>query len=380
MFALIKRAARAVVGGTTAPLAGHAEEGHTAAAQCSDDEEEKLAPVQPPVHALAHAPRAPAASSHVGPPVGEGRNQPSRRPHSAAKAPALDTPLLALLAGRWQARLEVQTSSDHPNAFPAAPPPSVPTERVLLHSPPGGLQIACAHKAGASASPLSGKDGESVGEVPGSGTPPAVAATHLPADDTLIGRSDADLAAAALPADDIRRLRASGLSNEAIWRLLVEEDQWQQVPANHADDSGSSSLSASRRAMEQLRCLESCVDAGRRSAVEDARGRDVVLVLGKTGCGKSTLINALNGCRMKKRDVEGMGAFVIDALAEEEEVSPPHEEHMETRVVECQERDEQEHAASPSDLSPGACPTKPRVHPVRVSKLAYRNITWRPRG
>ena len=56
---------------------------------------------------------------------------------------------------------------------------------------------------------------------------------------------------------------------------------------------------------ESRRCLVSCVAYGREQA-RLAEGRDVVVVLGNTGAGKSAFINYLSGCTFELSDEDRM--------------------------------------------------------------------------
>ena len=48
------------------------------------------------------------------------------------------------------------------------------------------------------------------------------------------------------------------------------------------------------------------------SAVQAATDQDLILILGGTGCGKSTAINYLAGCRMVARENEDTGMEYIE--------------------------------------------------------------------
>lgn len=49
---------------------------------------------------------------------------------------------------------------------------------------------------------------------------------------------------------------------------------------------------------ESIICLNDCIIAGGR-AIDSATGKDLVVVLGNTGAGKSTFVNFLHGCRLE---------------------------------------------------------------------------------
>lgn len=51
---------------------------------------------------------------------------------------------------------------------------------------------------------------------------------------------------------------------------------------------------------EQIEIVKQCVSMGRKEAIQ-AIGRDCIAVIGNTGAGKSTFVNALYGCTMKSR-------------------------------------------------------------------------------
>ena len=52
---------------------------------------------------------------------------------------------------------------------------------------------------------------------------------------------------------------------------------------------------------ESLQCLDHCIRLGQRGA-QEAQGKDVLVVLGHTGAGKSTFINYVHGCTLARAD------------------------------------------------------------------------------
>ena len=61
---------------------------------------------------------------------------------------------------------------------------------------------------------------------------------------------------------------------------------------------------------DQIRLLTDCVRYGRVNA-EALSGKDVIVVLGNTGAGKSTFINYLAGCQLEEKRVKGHGRVVV---------------------------------------------------------------------
>jgi len=60
---------------------------------------------------------------------------------------------------------------------------------------------------------------------------------------------------------------------------------------------------------ERLDVVMHCTEIGEKSASK-AEGKDVVMVVGNTGCGKSTLVNVLHGCNMVEKKID-MGDNVV---------------------------------------------------------------------
>ena len=65
---------------------------------------------------------------------------------------------------------------------------------------------------------------------------------------------------------------------------------------------------------ESIECLTSCISVGKARA-EQAKDRHLIMVIGNTGAGKSTLVNYIAGCKMEmvpRKDVglSGKGKIV----------------------------------------------------------------------
>ncbi len=71
---------------------------------------------------------------------------------------------------------------------------------------------------------------------------------------------------------------------------------------------------------EAIACIETCIAMGTKEA-EKASEKELLLVIGNTGVGKSTAINHFHGCSMKRIDRNGMPVIICDPDSEIKEVA-----------------------------------------------------------
>lgn len=74
-------------------------------------------------------------------------------------------------------------------------------------------------------------------------------------------------------------------------------------------------------ASESVLCIQSCIQMS-QAEFEKARGKDIVLIIGETGTGKSTVVNYLSGCKMEPRKEGGRRQVIVSPSSPIREIMP----------------------------------------------------------